>query len=53
MIGREKRMLLRHYLEDGHGRSAIARKLGISRDTIHRPIRTGEPDRALDEEPVR
>lgn len=53
MIGREKRMLLRHYLEEGQSKSAVARKLGISRDTLHRLIRTGQLDRDLDEEPVR
>lgn len=53
MIGREKRMLLRHYLEEGLSKSAIARKLEISRDTIHRLIRTRQLDRDLDEEPVR
>jgi transposase-like protein len=53
VIGRrEKRMLPRHSLEEGRGKSAIARKLGIGRDTIHRPVRTGELDRDLDEEPV-
>lgn len=46
-------MLLRHYLEEGRRKGAIARTLGISRDTIHRPIRNAEPDRSLDEEPVR
>jgi hypothetical protein len=39
MIGREKRMLLRHYLEQGVSKSALARQLGISRDTIHRWVR--------------
>ena len=53
MIGREKRMLLRHYLEEGLSKSAIARKLEISRDTIHRLIRTGELDRDLDAAPAR
>ncbi len=28
MIGREKRVLLRHYLEQGMSKSALARKLG-------------------------
>jgi predicted dehydrogenase len=32
---------------------SIARKLGISRETIHRPIRAGEPDRDPDEEAMR
>ena len=41
MIGRETRMLLRHYLEQGASKSALARQLGISRDTIHRWIRDG------------
>jgi transposase len=48
MIGREKRMLLRHYLEQGVSKSGLARQLGISRDTIHRWIRAGDLDRDLD-----
>ena len=48
MIGRETRMLLRHYLEQGASKSALARQLGVSRDTIHRWIRDGEFDRDLD-----
>jgi len=52
MIGRETRMLLRHYLEQGASKSALARQLGISRDTIHRWIRSGDLDRDLDT-PVR
>jgi len=46
-------MLLRHYLEQGTSKSALARKLGVHRDTIHRWIRDGELDRDLDGEPVR
>ena len=38
-------MLLRHYLEQGVSKSALARKLGISRDTIYRWIRSGELER--------
>ena len=53
MIGRETRMLLRHYLAQGASRSALARQLGISRDTIHRWIRSGDLDRDLDATPVR
>jgi len=53
MIGRETRMLLRHYLEQGASKSALARQLGVSRETIHRWIRDGELDRDLDGEPVR
>ncbi|CAN5792038.1 hypothetical protein BH23GEM5_BH23GEM5_28620 [soil metagenome] len=48
VIGRETRMLLRHYIEQGVSKSALARKLGISRDTIHRWIRSGELNRDLD-----
>ena len=53
MFGRETRMLLRHYLEQGTSKSAVARKLGVHRDTIHRWIREGELDRDLDGESVR
>ena len=53
MIGRETRMLLRHYLEQGASKSALARRLGISRDTIHRWIRSGDLHRDLDTTAVR
>ena len=53
MFGRETRMLLRHYLEQGTSKSALARKLGVHRDAILRRIRDGELDRDLDGEPVR
>ena len=53
MIRRETRMLLRHYLEQGASKSALARRLGISRDTLHRWIRAGDLDRDLDTVPVR
>src|SRR3954468_16137223 len=53
MFGRETRMLLRHYLQQGTSKSALARQLGISRDTIHRWIRAGDLDRDLDAEAVR
>lgn len=36
MFGRETRMLLRHCLDQGTSKSALARQLGVSRDTIHR-----------------
>jgi transposase len=45
MIGRETRMLLRHYLAQGASKNALARRFGISRDTIHRWIRAGDLDR--------
>ena len=53
MIGRETRMLLRHYLEQGASKSALARQLVIGRDTIHRWIRSGDLDRDLETMPVR
>ncbi len=52
MIRRETRMLLRHYLEQGASKSALARRLGISRDTVHRWIRAGDLDRDVDATPV-
>ena len=52
MIGREKRVLLRHYLEQGLNKAAIARDLGISRRTVHHWIKTGQLDRDLDEDRV-
>jgi transposase len=53
MFGRETRMLLRHSLEQGTSKSALARQLGVSRDTIHRRIPEGDLDRDLDDEVVR
>jgi transposase len=53
MFGRETRMLLRHYLEQGTSKSALARQLGVHRDTIHRWIRDGELERDRDALPVR
>jgi len=52
MFGRETRMLLRHYLEQGTSKSALARQLGVSRDTIHRWIRDGDLDRDLETTPL-
>jgi transposase len=46
-------MLLRHYLQEGLSKSEIARRLTISRETIHQLIRSGQLDRDLDAEPVR
>ena len=40
MFGRETRMLLKHYLEQGASKSALARRLGVSRDTLHRGFET-------------
>lgn len=53
MFGRETRMLLRHYLDQGASKSALARQFGVSRDTIHRWIRDGDLDRDLDDAAMR
>ena len=34
MIGRETRVLLRQYLEQGMGKAAVARRLGVSERTV-------------------
>ena len=52
LIGRETRMLLRHYIEQCLSKRVIARKLKISRDTLYRWIREGALDRDSDEKPV-
>lgn len=53
MYGREKRVLLREYLELGQSKSALAAKLGIGRRTIHHWISSGQLDRDLDDRSVR
>ena len=52
MIGREKRVLLRHYLEQGMSKAAIARRLEIGRRTVYNWIEAGELDRAADDRAV-
>src|SRR5690606_36583963 len=51
LIGLERRVLLRHYLDQGLSKTAIAELLGINRRTISRWIAAGELDRDLDEPP--
>lgn len=53
MIGSEGRVLLRHYVEQGLTKTAIAERLGINRRTIQRWIEAGELDRDLDADPPR
>jgi len=53
MYGREKRVLLRHYLEQGLKKTELAEKLGISRRTVYHWIKTQQLDRELDDEAVR
>ena len=49
MIGWGRRVLLRHYLDEGLAVTEISRELGISRQTIYRWINEGELDRDLEE----
>lgn len=53
MYGRETRVLLRHYLEQGLKKTELARRLGVSRRTIYHWLAKGQLDRDLDAEPVR
>ena len=53
MYAREHRVLLRHYLEQGLSKTAIARTLHVSRRTVYHWIDTGQLDRELDDGPVR
>ena len=53
MKGRETRVLLRHYLEQGMSKAGVARKLGISERTVYRWIEAGQLDRELDDGDVR
>ena len=52
MYGREKRVLLREYLEQGWTKSALAEKLCISRRTVYHWIETGQLGRDMDAEAV-
>ena len=53
MYGREKHVLLRHYLEQGMSKAAIAHELGVDRRTIYRWVGVGDVDRGPGEELVR
>lgn len=44
----EPRVLLRHYLEQGLSKTAIAERVGISRRTVHYWIDSGQLERDLD-----
>jgi hypothetical protein len=52
VIGPERWMLLRHYLDTGMSKRAIARKLKISPDTLCRWIREGDLDRDANATPA-
>ena len=47
MHGWETRMLLRHYLQRGVSKAALARRFGVSRRTIHEWVEKGQLDRDL------
>ena len=53
VIGWERRVLLRHYLEQGMKKTALAVRFGMSRQTVHRWIRAGDLDRDLAAETVK
>lgn len=48
MIDWERRVLLKHYLEQGEPIARLAKRLRISRRTIHRLIATGQLERDVD-----
>jgi len=52
MYGRERRVLLRHYLEQGLTKAEIARTLKVSRRTVYHWLATGQLERELDNEAV-
>jgi transposase len=53
VYGSERHVLLRHYLEAGLTKTAIAERLGLDRSTIHRWIHAGDLERDVDAEAVR
>ena len=53
MIGWKTRVLLRHYIEKGMTKTAVAEMLGVGRRTVHHWIETGQLDRDLGAETVR
>jgi transposase len=53
MYGWEPRVLLKHYLEQGLSKTAIAERIGVSRRTVYHWIESGQLERDLDAETVR
>lgn len=53
MYGWERLVLLRHLLDEGLQKTAIAARLGVSRGLVYHWLRTGQLDRELDELPAR
>jgi transposase len=52
MYSRETRVLLRHYLEQGVGKTELAKRFGVSRRTVYHWIETAQLERDLDDEAV-
>ena len=44
MLSKEGLILLRHYIQEGLSKSAVSRKLGISRRTVHRYLMAGDQE---------
>jgi len=42
MLSKEESAVMKHYLKEGLSKTAIAKKLGISRRTVHRYVREGK-----------
>lgn len=53
MYSRDTLVLLKHYLESGLSKSAIAQHLGVSRRLVYQLIATGQLDRDLEAEAAR
>ena len=53
MYGWDTLVVLKHLLDEGLSKSAIARRLGVSRRSIHNWISTGQLERDLDSSPPR
>jgi len=53
MLSKEELIVLNHYLQEGLSKSAIARKLGINRRTIHRYLKGGKTEPRYGPRPIR
>ena len=42
MLSKEEFIIMQHYLEEGLSKTAVARKLGINRRTVHRYLKSGK-----------
>ncbi len=53
MLSKEELIVFNHYLQEGLSKSAIARKLGINRRTIHRYLKGGKTEPRYGPRPIR